>query len=123
MKTRILFVDDEPNILQALRRQLRPFREEWDVVFAGSGEDALAEMARAPADVVVSDMRMPGMNGIELIKRLKPDFPNTRFIVLTAYSNTPLAMEAEQVAAVLHKPVDPGYLIKLLRSLQPATAG
>ena len=62
-KPRILFVDDEPMILAGLQRMLRNMRSEWDMAFADSGEQALEMLARSPYDVVVSDMRMPGMSG------------------------------------------------------------
>ena len=57
MKKRILFVDDEPNVLQGLRRMLRGMRHEWDMTFAENGQVALALMADSPFDVIVSDMR------------------------------------------------------------------
>jgi CheY-like chemotaxis protein len=56
---RILFVDDEPAILEGLRNLLRKQRRTWDMAFAESGQAALGIMASAPADIVVSDMRMP----------------------------------------------------------------
>jgi CheY-like chemotaxis protein len=63
MLRRVLFVDDEPNILEGLRRMLRPLRQEWDMEFVNGGAEALEVLARAPVDVLVSDMRMPGMDG------------------------------------------------------------
>jgi CheY-like chemotaxis protein len=57
---RILFVDDEQLMLDALRDRLRKQRGQWDMVFALGGQEALAELERGPFDVVVSDMRMPG---------------------------------------------------------------
>ena len=71
---RILFVDDEPNILSGLKRMLRPQRKVWDVDFAVSGEAALAAMDLEPFDIVVTDMRMPGMNGAELLAKVKERF-------------------------------------------------
>ena len=63
MRKAILFVDDDPNILDGLRRMLRSMRKEWDMAFAQSGQEALDLMAEKPFDVIVSDMRMPGMDG------------------------------------------------------------
>jgi len=115
---RVLLVDDNLGMLETMADILNASGLNVDT--ANDGPSAIAMFKTRPYDAAVVDIIMPGMNGIELIKRLKPDFPNTRFIVLTAYSNTPLAMEAEQIAAVLHKPVDPGHLIRLIRELQPA---
>ncbi len=79
---RILFVDDEVNVLEGLQRMLRPLRKEWEMVFAKSGADALAEMAKKPFDVIVSDMRMPVMDGIALLGRVAQLYPDTiRFVL------------------------------------------
>jgi len=66
MKKRILFVDDEVNMLQGLRRMLNAMRHEWDMVFVESGQEALGLLPQAPSDVIVSDMRMPGMDRTQL---------------------------------------------------------
>ena len=68
---RILFVDDEPNILQGLQRMLRPMRREWDTHFAGSADEALEIMAGGGFDVVVTDMRMPGKDGAALLEAVR----------------------------------------------------
>ena len=83
---RILFVDDEQNILLGLRRMLRGMRDEWDMTFVDSGAKALAEMAEAPFDAVVSDMRMPGMDGGELLAEAQRLYPSTIRIILSGYS-------------------------------------
>ncbi len=79
----ILFVDDEPKVLDALRRMLRGMRAEWHMEFATSGPEALERMARAPFDVLVTDMRMPGMDGAQLLGEVRGRFPRTVRIVLT----------------------------------------
>ena len=63
---RILFVDDEPSFLQAMKRAMHDRRGEWTLQFASSGAAALEELAKNPADVVISDMRMSGMDGRDL---------------------------------------------------------
>lgn len=67
MKPRILFVDDERNVLDGLRRMLRSHRREWDMHFAEGGEQALALADETAFDVVVSDMRMPGIDGAQVL--------------------------------------------------------
>src|SRR5438477_1546624 len=67
MAQQILFVDDEERVLEGLRRMLRPMRDEWDMTFATSGAEALEVLARSHPDVIVSDMRMPGMDGAQLL--------------------------------------------------------
>ena len=84
---RVLFVDDEPHLLAALRRMLRSERERWDMLFAGSGPEALALIAAEPVDAIVSDMRMPGMDGAELLSRVQRDWPSTARIVLSGQAD------------------------------------
>ncbi len=86
-KKKVLFVDDEPNVLMGLRRMLRPLRNQWDMSFAESGSAALDAMAEQGFDVVVSDMRMPEMDGAELLGRVKDKYPNTVRIVLSGQAH------------------------------------
>ena len=62
----VMFVDDEPSVLQGLRRLFRSKKDCWRMLFANSGNDALALMSHSQVDVLVTDMRMPGMDGAEL---------------------------------------------------------
>lgn len=84
---KILFVDDEPNILEGLSRMLFPMRHTWGMAFAGSGEEALKRMANEPVDVIVTDMRMPGMDGASLLQRVMEDYPHTIRFVLSGQSD------------------------------------
>jgi putative nucleotidyltransferase with HDIG domain len=93
-KTRVLFVDDEPNILQGLRRMLRGQRQQWEMAFAASGPEALSQMESTPFDVVVSDMRMPGMDGAHLLTEVRQRYPSTVRIVLSGHSDLELVMKA-----------------------------
>ncbi|WP_320008994.1 response regulator [Maridesulfovibrio sp.] len=83
-KIRIIFVDDEPNVLGSIRRMLRFKQKEWEFAFAESGAEALALFAERPFDVIVSDIRMPGMDGSELLQRIKQDYHKTIRIALSA---------------------------------------
>ncbi len=110
-KKRILFVDDEPRVLEALRDLLRRYRNKWDMVFVTSGEQALVETERSHFDVVVSDMRMPKMDGAELLHRLQKTKPHIVRIVLSGYSELEAAMRAVPVAhQFLAKPIEPRKL-------------
>ncbi len=87
MKDHILFVDDEPNMLHGLRRMLRPMRQSWDMHFAESGADALKIIDQQPCDVVVSDMRMPGMDGSQLLHKVRQHSPETIRFILSGHSD------------------------------------
>jgi HD-like signal output (HDOD) protein/ActR/RegA family two-component response regulator len=107
MKKRILFVDDEVNVLQGLRRMLNAMRHEWDMVFVESGQEALALLAQAPCDVIVSDMRMPGMDGVQLLTQVMERFPLTIRIILSGYADSSMVLKAVgPVHQYLAKPCD-----------------
>ncbi len=81
-KPRVLFVDDEANVLSGIRRMLCGKRSVWDMEFAGSGQEALERCEKQPYDIIVSDMRMPGMTGVELLTKIQKRWPHTiRFIL------------------------------------------
>jgi len=106
-KRRILFVDDEPNVLEGLRNLLRKQRHQWDMMFAPSGKAALEELARTPVDVIVSDMRMPGMDGAELLTRVRELYPQTARIVLSGHAEREAISRVVSVAhQFLSKPTD-----------------
>jgi len=86
-KKRILFVDDEPMVLEGLRRMLRILRDEWEMSFAQSGIEALALAAKKPFDVIVSDMRMPGMDGVQLLNEIKKRYPQMVRVALSGQTS------------------------------------
>lgn len=86
MKARILFVDDEQRILEGLERMLYPFLDRWDMVFVNSGEAALTQLQTEHFDVIVSDMKMPGMDGATLLARVQDLHPEVVRIVLSGHT-------------------------------------
>ena len=104
---KVLFVDDESRILEGLRRLLRPQRNEWEMAFAPGGEAALALMEASPFDVIVSDMRMPGMDGATLLCRVRELYPQVVRIVLSGHTELSTALQVVPVAhQFLAKPCD-----------------
>lgn len=97
MKKRILFVDDEPNILSSMKRMLRGLRKTAVMSFVESGKAALAAMEDEPYDVVVSDMRMPGMDGAELLAILCKKWPRTIRIMLTGQADSASVLKTVNV--------------------------
>ncbi len=108
---RILFVDDEPRIIDGISRMLRPLRQEWEVLTATSGSEALAILQASPVDVVISDMRMPGMDGAELLRLVKERFPNVVRIILSGQSDRESILRAiGPTHQYLSKPCSPDTL-------------
>jgi len=111
MNTRIVFVDDELNILQAMGRSFHSMRNEWNMEFLSSGAAALESLAKAPADVIVSDMRMPGMDGWQLLAEVKKRYPQTVRLVLSGHADPSSVMRAVGTAQLyLAKPCESGSL-------------
>ena len=109
--TRILFVDDEVRILEGLQRMLRPQRSEWEMAFAPGGKPALTMLEASTFDVIVSDMRMPEIDGAALLEIVREKYPNMLRIVLSGYTELEASYRAVPVAhQFLLKPCDPDAL-------------
>ena len=108
---RVLFVDDDPNVLTGLRNVLRTKRHEWDMVFAIGPDEALAKVAEGPFDVVVSDMRMPRMDGATLLAKIKQLQPRAVRMILSGQTELESVMKSVFIAHMfLSKPCDPALL-------------
>ncbi len=116
MSPRVLFVDDELYVLSGLRRMLRGQRNEWDMQFANSGSEALQILTTRPFDVIVTDMRMPGIDGAELLSRVAELYPHTVRLVLSGQSEHERIFRAVGPAhQFLSKPCDEKELIATIK--------
>ncbi len=95
---RLLLVDDDPNILAALRRVFH--RENYDLLLAGSGQQALEILKSQPVEVVISDFKMPGMDGNQLLQIVREQWPHTIRILLTGHANPEVVMGSMKEGAV-----------------------
>jgi len=120
-KGRIVFVDDEPDYLEALKTMLRPNLSEWDMRFFSSVDETLAGLKNDPADVVVSDVQMPGKSGMDLLKALKtiPDIENVQVIIITGSNERDLKRRSLQMGAsdLLNKPIQYEELVARVRNV------
>jgi two-component system response regulator AtoC len=96
-RKRILIVDDEAIVAFFLMEGLKGLGDEYEVRTTGSGELALEQFSSTPFDLAVVDYRLPGISGLDLIRRLKRVSPGTRTIVITAYSSPELEAEARRL--------------------------
>lgn len=112
---RILFVDDEPEIPGGLHDSVHKYRHQWNMTFVSNGPDALAALAEEPFDVVVSDMRMPQMDGSVLLGQVKARYPRTARIILSGQVESDAVMRALPVTQqFMTKPCAPEQLWRVI---------
>ena len=115
-RTRILVADDEEGIRESLNLILS---EEYDLVFAMDGEETLSKARTEPFDLILLDIKMPKLDGLEVLKRLKGAGLNTAVLVLTAYQSVELAKEAVKLGALdyLPKPFEREQILNAVRGV------
>ncbi|RPJ13805.1 MAG: response regulator, partial [Desulfobacteraceae bacterium] len=91
MEIKILVVDDEPDMRQLLKRSLEPDLD-CTVETASSGEAALKILEETKCDMVLADIKMPGMDGLELLERIKKDYPDLTVLMMTAFGRIETAV-------------------------------
>jgi len=96
----ILFVDDEQDLLDSLRARLYKHRREWNMTFVASGEEAIAAFEKHTIDLIVSDVRMPGMDGGQLLSLVKQRWPTTVRIIVSGYSDP---VQAARLTSLAHQ--------------------
>ena len=120
MKPKILFVDDNPHVLNSLRLNLRATRQLWDMTFACSGIEALHILETEPFDVLVTDLRMPELDGTELLRIAQERYPHMARIVLSGYAEENSVLKNMALAHhYLGKPCNAALLIKTINNLLP----
>jgi len=117
-KRRIIFVDDEPMVLKGLQRTLRKMRGEWEMTFASSSKEALDVLDSGSFDVIVSDLRMPQMDGMQLLAEVKNKHPQVVRIILSGQVEQESTFKSVQIAhQSLSKPCDADILKHTLNKL------
>ena len=117
---RILLVDDEADILESLQELLQASIEGLEVDVAPSGEDALQKLQDNKYDVLVSDYKMPGMNGMDLLREAYKKAPGTPRVLMTAFPDLQIAIEAINDARIENfftKPLDPEEVVDVLEAM------
>ncbi|MBZ5580545.1 MAG: response regulator, partial [Acidobacteriia bacterium] len=108
---RVLFVDDEPKVLSGLQRMLYALQNEWHMEFVASGAEALQRLSESEFDVLVTDIRMPVMSGIELLMEVVERYPQIIRLVLSGTVDTDLTLRSAALAhQYLVKPCDAAIL-------------
>jgi putative nucleotidyltransferase with HDIG domain len=112
---KVLLVDDNPNILYSFKRALHTGSNQWTILTAESAEDALAIMSQESIDIIISDLRMPVMDGVALLKIVAQKSPTTLRIAITGDANSELCQQATLVAhQFIAKPIEPQELARII---------
>ncbi|HLK99115.1 MAG TPA: response regulator, partial [Myxococcaceae bacterium] len=114
---RLLLVDDEENILKSIRRVLR--RGDWEIETATDAEEGLKRLEQFGPQVVISDFRMPGMNGVEFLTRVKEQVPRAQRIMLTGQADQTAIEEAinrSEIFRFISKPWNDSHLVLTVKS-------
>jgi len=111
---RVMFVDDEEGVRLSFNRYLS--EHGFDVTTAEDGEKAISKLRHEPVDVVVADLKMPRVDGIELLEWIHDEQPGTRFILLTGFGNEEVERKVRELGAYeyLNKPISPDALSAVL---------
>ena len=121
-RAQIMFVDDDPHTLASLRRSLRAKSHDWEMTFAAGAAEAAALFRNQPYDVVISDLAMPGMNGIELVLALRKISDRSRYILLTGTADLDKAVAAINQARVFRFFTKPCATDLLIDGIESALA-
>ena len=115
----ILLVDDDRNLATTLSHGLRKAMEKaGSVVFCSSGPEAFALLATQSFDVVISDLHMPGMSGLELLSKIRQDHRETILVLITAYGTDTLEEEVHRLGiGYVAKPFEPSHLVQVIHDL------
>lgn len=119
---RILVVDDDASLRRVTQVQLED--EGYAVMVAANGEEAKGILARKPQDLVITDLSMPGISGVDLLKHIRSDYPDTVVLLITAFGSVETAVEAMKAGAYdyITKPVNPDSLrLVVTRALEHLT--
>ena len=117
MKPRIIFVDDDPMLLASTRRQLRRKLPDCELLFFEKATEALEAMEHTPADVVLSDLRMPEMDGAELLAKIAERYPETIRLAWTGQSElSQLNRVFERAHQIFTKPCPTDSLLEIVKT-------
>jgi CheY-like chemotaxis protein len=93
---RVLIVDDEETLTWSMAKSLSKDKDKYDVLIANSGKEALHLLKKNNVDLVISDIRMPDINGLDLLVQIKIEYPHTKVIIMTAYGSSDVQKEANR---------------------------
>jgi len=116
---KVLIVDDEETLTWSMARSLSKDKDKYEVIIANNGREALNSLKKNKIDLVISDIRMPDMNGLDLLVKIKKEYPQTKVIIMTAYGSSDVQKEANQRGSLYYveKPFEISDIRKIIIDL------
>ena len=116
---KVLIVDDEETLTWSMARSLSKDKDKYEVIIANNGKEALNLLKKNKIDLVISDIRMPDINGLDLLVKIKKEYPQTRVIIMTAYGSSDVQKEANRRGSLYYveKPFEISDIRKIIIDL------
>ena len=116
---KVLIVDDEETLTWSMAKSLSKDRDKYEVIIANNGKEALSQLKDNKIDLVISDIRMPDINGLDLLVKIKKDYPDTKVIIMTAYGSSDVQKEANRRGSLYYveKPFEISDIRKIIIDL------
>jgi len=116
---KVLIVDDEETLTWSMSKSLSKDKDKYEVIVANNGKEALNQLKANKIDLVISDIRMPDINGLDLLVRIKKEYPETKVIIMTAYGSTDIQKEANRRGSLFYveKPFEISDIRKIIVDL------
>jgi len=116
---KVLIVDDEETLTWSMAKSLAKDRDKYEVIIANNGKEALNQLKKQDIDLLISDIRMPDINGLDLLVRVKREFPQTKVIIMTAYGSSDVQKEANRRGSLFYmeKPFEINDIRKVIIDL------
>jgi len=116
---KVLIVDDEETLTWSMAKSLSKDKDKYEVIIANNGKEALTLLKSNKIDLVISDIRMPDINGLDLLVKIKKDYPDTKVIIMTAYGSSDVQKEANRRGSLYYveKPFEISDIRKIVIDL------
>lgn len=116
---KVLIVDDEETLTWSMAKSLSKDKDKYEVMIANNGREALGLLKKGKIDLVISDIRMPDINGLDLLVRIKMEYPQTKVIIMTAYGSSDVQKEANRRGSLFYieKPFEISDIRKIIIDL------
>jgi DNA-binding NtrC family response regulator len=113
---KVLIVDDEETLTWSMAKSLSKDKDKYEVLIANNGREALNLLKKSKVDLVISDIRMPDINGLDLLVRIKMEHPQTKVIIMTAYGSSDVQKEANRRGSLyyIEKPFEISDIRKII---------